>query len=394
MHEGEARAGIERAFDDQLSGRDGKASGVVALNGRFMPSADDSGLEHGSDVVLTIDSRLQSVAANAIRASVERNKATSGAVVVLEPATGNVLAMANWPSFDPDDGPRGGSELMSSYMEDLQPGSTFKILTLAKALDAGVVDESFALDCTGEFRLGGTRRVRCDIHAGTRAHGSIDLERAIGKSCNVAAAKWALAIGRDPMIAYMRTLGLLDRPDIGLPGAAKPQFDFNEWDKQRQLATLGFGQSLAVPPVSLAAACAMIANDGQYVAPRLVAEVGGRRTVPKQPVRIVSESAAKRVRKFMESVVHEEFGTGTALAIPGYRIAGKTGTAQKLGVNDGNVSSFVGMVPAEKPRIVVLVMVNDPRAGFIYGSQVAGPAFKEVARAALERLNVSYEGKE
>jgi cell division protein FtsI/penicillin-binding protein 2 len=349
---------------------------------------EESGLEHGSDVVLTIDSKLQAAAATAIRTAVEKNRASSGAIVVMVPSTGDVLAMANWPSFDPTAGPKGGSEMMASYMEDLQPGSTFKILTLAKALDMGVVDETFSYPCAGKYLLGGSRYVRCDEHNGNRAHGRVDLEHAIGKSCNIAAAKWALKVGRDPMIAYMRDLGLLSKPEIGLPSAATPQFDMNEWDKERQLAVLGFGQSIAVPPISLAAACAMIANDGEYVAPRLVSQVGGKRIPPATAKRVVSQRAARLVRKYMESVMHEPFGTGKTLVIPGYRMAGKTGTAQKLGVNDGHVSNFVGMFPADRPQVVVLVVVNDPRGDFIYGAQVAGPAFKEMANAVVARLEI------
>lgn len=389
MHEGKPRSGVEKSYDGALSGVDGRSSGVVALNGRYMASAgEESGLEHGADVVLTIDSKIQTSAANAIRTAVEKNKATSGAIVVLAPATGDVLAMANWPTFDPVQGPRGGNELMSSYMEDLQPGSTFKILTLAKALDMGAVDESYAFNCPGEWTIGGSRRVRCDLHNGTRAHGQIGLERAIGKSCNIAAAQWALKIGREPMLGFVRDLGLLTKPDIGLPGAAVPQFDMDEWDKERQLAVLGFGQSIAVPPISLAAACAVIANDGEYVAPRLVSQVGGKRIPPATAKRVVSERAARLVRHYMESVMHSDFGTGKTLEMPGYRMSAKTGTAQKLGVNDGNVSNYVGMFPAERPQVVILVMVNDPRGGQIYGGTVAGPAYKEVANSVIARMRI------
>jgi cell division protein FtsI/penicillin-binding protein 2 len=273
-------------------------------------------------------------------------------------------------------------------MEDLQPGSTFKVLTLAKALDMGVVDETYSFNCTGVFDLGRQRLVKCDEHAGSRLHGLIGLDKAIGKSCNISAANWALKIGRDPMIAFMRDVGLLSKPDIGLPGAVTPIFDMNEWDKQRQLAVLGFGQSIAVPPLNLAGAVAMIANDGEYVAPRLVAQVGGKRVSPSAPKRVVSPQAAQLVRRYMETVVHSDFGTGKTLAIPGYRIAGKTGTAQKLGPGGGHVSSFVGMFPADKPQVLVLVVINDPKQGGIYGSLVAGPAFVEVANAAISRLNI------
>jgi cell division protein FtsI/penicillin-binding protein 2 len=328
------------------------------------------------------------VAARAVRDGVEKNNAKSGAVIVLTPSTGDVLAMAHWPAFDPEAGPKGASELATPYMEDLQPGSTFKVLTLAKALDAGVVDTTSILNCTGALDLGRNRFVKCDLHNGSRAHGKVNLDKAIAKSCNVCAATWALKIGRDPMVSYMRELGLLSKPEIGLPGAVAPIFDMNEWDKERQLAVLGFGQSLAVPPINLAAAIATIANDGEYVAPRLVTQVGGNRIAPSPPRRVFSPQAAQSVRKYMESVVHSDYGTGETLKLDGVRSAGKTGTAQKLGPDGGHVSLYVGMFPPDKPKVLVLVVINDPKGGAIYGSLVAGPVFLEVANATVTRLRI------
>jgi cell division protein FtsI/penicillin-binding protein 2 len=379
IREGQARSGIELSYDKALSGQ----AELEALSA----SVGEHAIE-GQDVVLSIDSSLQAVAAKVVRDAVTKNGAKSGAVVVLTPSTGDVLAMAHWPAFDPQDGPKGGSELATAYMEDLQPGSTFKVLTLAKALDAGVIDSTFSLNCTGILDLGRQRLVKCDEHHGNRAHGLMDIDQAIARSCNVCAATWALKIGRDPMIAFMRDLGLLSKPDIGLPGAVTPIFDMNEWDKERQLAVLGFGQSIAVPPINLAAAIGAIANDGEYVAPRLVTQVGGRRIPPSTPKRVFSPQAAQTVRKCMESVMTSEHGTGKDLAVPGLRIAGKTGTAQKLGPDGGHVSSFVGMFPADKPQVLILVVINDPQKGAIYGSLVAGPAFVEVAQAAAARLRL------
>jgi cell division protein FtsI/penicillin-binding protein 2 len=376
MQEGKPRSGIELSFDKALSGQAQAEALSASLGGDTIS---------GADIVLTIDSSLQAVAAKAVEEAVEKNKARSGAIVVLSPATGDVLAMSHWPAFDPSSGPNGVSELATGYMEDLQPGSTFKVLTLAKALDAGVVDETFTFDCKGSMDLGRNRLVRCDDHGPSRAHGLIDLDKAIAKSCNVCAATWALKIGRDPMLSYLRDLGLLSKPDIGLPGAVTPIFDMNEWDKERQLAVLGFGQSIAVPPINLAAAIATIANDGEYVAPRLVSQVGGKRNVPATPKRVFSPQAAQSVRRYMESVVHTDYGTAKTLTLD-TRAAGKTGTAQKLGPDGGYVSSFVAMLPADKPQVLVLVVINDPRAGVIYGSTVAGPPYLEVARAAVSKF--------
>ncbi len=238
------------------------------------------------------------------------------------------------------------------------------------------------------MNLGSGRFVRCDEHAGRRNHGTVDLEEAIARSCNVSAATWALAIGRDEMVQLLRDVGLLDKSGLGLTAEAAPLFNFKAADKERQLATLGFGQSLAVTPLGLAGALSAIANDGMNVPPRLVSHVAGQVVPMPERRRVFSQDVARQVRRYMESVVHEEWGTADSLAIPGVRIAGKTGTAQKLGSGGGNVSSFVGMFPADRPRAVVLVVVNEPKAGEIYGSSVAGPAFVEIARAVLRQLEI------
>ncbi|MCH8978769.1 MAG: penicillin-binding protein 2 [Armatimonadetes bacterium] len=389
IRDGVAQMGIELAYDKVLSGQGGSATGIYGLDGQFRQmGARTEARKDGADVRLTIDSVLQSVATDGIRRAVEINMAQSGAVVVLEPKTGNILAMASWPTFDPVQGPDGTSELMTSYMEVLPPGSTFKVLTLAKALEMGAVDGQLQIDCTGTKVLGPGRSVRCDLHNGRRAHGTVSLEEAIARSCNVSAATWALAVGRDEMIHFLRDVGLLDRSGLGLTAEAAPQFNFEAWDKERQLATLGFGQSLAVTPLGLASALSTIANDGVYVPPRLVSHVAGREAPMPEQRRVFSQDVARQVRRYMESVVHEEWGTADKLAIPGIRIAGKTGTAQKLGEGGGNVSAFVGMFPADHPRAVVLVVVNEPKAGEIYGSVVAGPAFDEIARAVIRQLKI------
>lgn len=385
---GEPQTGIELAYDAELSGRDGAAIGIYGLDGRFRQTGNPTdALKHGADVRLTINFELQATVAAAIRNAVDLHKAKSGAAVVLDPQTGNILAMANWPTFDPVQGPSNLNEVMTSYGEILPPGSTFKVLTLAKALEAGVVDDRFQIDCTGAMDLGNGRLVRCDEHAGVRAHGVVDLEAAIARSCNISAATWALKVGRSDMIQFLGDVGLLDKSGLGLTGEAAPQFMPNAYDKNRQLATLGFGQSLSVTPLGLAAALCTIANDGVYVPPRLVSHVAGLEVPMPESRRVFSQEVARQVRRYMESVVHEESGTADDLAIAGYRIAGKTGTAQNLGAG-GHVSSFVGMIPADRPRAVVLVVVNEPQAGEIYGSRVAGPAFVRIARAVIGQLEI------
>jgi cell division protein FtsI/penicillin-binding protein 2 len=305
--------------------------------------------------------------------------------------------MANWPSFVPGGAPQGRartSEFNPAYMGVYEPGSMFKVLTLAKALDSGAVDQGFSLYCSGELALNQYWRVRCDLHNGTRAHGSMNLEEAIARSCNVCAATWALRVGYGGMVEYLERLGLLAKPGLGLPQEQAGMFNRDEYAKRLQIATLGFGQSLNSTPLSLAAAFAALANDGVRMPPRLIDKVGAKAEPLSKGTPVVSPPAAGRVMRLMESVFYGEHGTGKDLRIPGYRLAGKTGTAQKTNQQTrrvgggGYVSGFVGYVPAKDPRVTVLVMIDNPRAGGYYGALVAGPVFVDLARAAIRHFNL------
>ncbi|MCX7801072.1 MAG: penicillin-binding transpeptidase domain-containing protein, partial [Fimbriimonadales bacterium] len=236
--------------------------------------------------------------------------------------------------------------------------------------------------------LVGKRRISCDHHGGSRAHGAVGPEMAIAKSCNVAAATWALRIGYERYVRFLEDLGLFAKPDLTLPHETRGLFRRDEPAKQLQLATLGFGQSIGTVPVSLAAAFAMIGNHGVMVRPRLVRQIGGR----EQPVRelgpIVSPAAADATLKIMESVFENPHGTAAKLRLKGYVLAGKTGTAEKVGAKSkGYVSNFVGFVPAREPKALVLVMVDHPKRAY-YGAAVAGPVFIDIAEAILQRFGI------
>lgn len=383
--------GLERSLDGQLAGQNGEAKGFIDRTGAFM-SIDDKDLRQlvqGKDVTLTLDSVLQFEAGQAVKHAVELNKAESGAIVVIEPSTGNILAMSNYPTFDPEGKIGDGEDLNVAYRGMFEPGSTFKIMTLAKALDLGDVGYTDHLQCSGALRIS-TKTIHCS-HG---AHGDVDWEKAIAESCNVAAATWAGKIGSDGMHGYIKQLGLLDKPSLGLPWETGGMYNENDPAKAIQLATNGFGQSMNATPVALASAFSCLANGGLRMKPRLIAKIGDEETKVEAAGQIVKPEVADFVKNLMVSTIQKDFGTGKGLRIPGYTLAGKTGTAQRLqgSSQKGWVSNFVGIVPAENPKALVLVMINDPKAGSYYGASVAGPVFVEMAKTLIRRYGIAPDG--
>ncbi|RYG77429.1 penicillin-binding protein 2 [bacterium] len=276
----------------------------------------------------------------------------------------------------------------------LEPGSTFKILTLAKAIDAGKTTMHSYIQCGGELHPGPAWRIRCDAHHGNRAHGPVDPTKAIAKSCNVAAATWALRVGRAPFVEYMESLGLFRRSRIGLPRETWGSYNNEKWARPLALANFGFGQSMSITPIALAGAFSTIANDGVRRPLRLIGKIGDRETPLGEGERILSAEACRETRACMEAVIETDGGTGKTLRIPGYRLAGKTGTAQKIAKGEhGYVASFIGFVPARKPQAVVLVMINKPQGEAYYGAQVAGPVFKALAQGVIERYRIKPDAQ-
>lgn len=394
--EGTVRTGLEASLNQALTGSDGQKTGLTDRSGAFLPlRMQETGKprQDGKDVTLTIDSELQAAAYRAVSDAVESNKADNGVAIVMNPRTGDVLAMANYPSFDPNQGsdhvgknPQGFNP---AYMAVLEPGSTFKILTLAKALDEGKTDMGNVIDCEGELHIGKAWRIRCDMEHGTRSHGPVTPVMAIAKSCNVSAATWALRVGREKFLKYVEDLGLLKRKNLGVPGEQHGLFNYNEYAKPLQLANVGFGQSISCTPIGLASAFSMIANGGVRVEPRLIAKIGGQEQPIRQGSRLIRQDTAEKVMSCMEAVIGSDEGTGASLRIPGYRLAGKTGTAQKINRKEhGYVANFVGFVPAPNPKAVILVMINHPQGSSYYGAKVAGPAFVKIAKAVIHHFNL------
>lgn len=400
---GQPITGLERAYNPELTGKAGTLVGFQDRYGTFVPAAEMTSTdpENGKTLTLTIDSALQSAAFDAVKKAVVDHQATSGCAIVVDPKTGDILAEANWPSYDPEGDLGGEATFSSSYMAALEPGSTFKILTLAKVLDEGRIDAGWHTTCTGELPIDDKHSVKCDSHHGTSgAHGEVDMVKAIAVSCNTTAAKWSLSMGRADMLDYMGRLGLIGKPGLvgkphqGLPGESAGTYDRRDTSKM-QTANFGFGQAMVCSPVALAGAFAMIGNHGLYVKPRLVKALDGVEQPRGATAQVVKPQTADTVLKTMESVIQSDYGTGASLKIPGYRLAGKTGTAQKLKGSKtvGYVSNFVGFVPATNPRACVLVMIDNPKKGY-YGAVVAGPVFTDIAKAVLRRTPVEVEGPE
>ncbi|HVT13436.1 MAG TPA: penicillin-binding protein 2 [Fimbriimonadaceae bacterium] len=391
--------GLERSQNRALEGKDGLTIGLTDRAGYYLPMRMDAGSipkKDGENLTLTLDSDLQQEAANQIKMAVEKNQADDGIIIVMKPDTGDVLALANYPTFDPTGGdnrtpPDTRKSTKDPIVQDrLEPGSMFKVLTLAKALNDGKVDPNATIDCEGQLEVWAGHSIHCAMEHGTRAHGVVDAEQAIAKSCNVSAATWALRIGYGPMVQYIKDLGLLNKTGIGLPFEANGLFNFDEYAKRLQLATLGFGQSVSVTPIALASAFCMIANHGMQMKPRLIAKIGNKET-PIVPLgQRVSVKAADTVFSIMEKVIQDRSGTGFSLRIPGYILAGKTGTAQRISKKDGGgyVSNFMGFVPAPNPKAMILVMIDHPKAGAYYGAAVAGPVWENMAKILIRRYHI------
>lgn len=399
MAEKRAFSGVELGFNKTLSGTNGKKVGIVDREGNYLPMRLDQQTMRrtdGATLTLTIDAELQQAAAEAVKQAVDANKADQGVAIVMDPKTGDILAMANWPSFDPNrpiEVKKGSRtpEFNGAYMAALEPGSTFKVLTLAKALDEGVVQPDDTYYCKGSIQIR-NRNIGCDREHG--AHGLLDPETAIARSCNLAAANWARKVGHDDFVKYMEALGLMEKPGLGLPQESRGLYNYNDYTKDVQLATNGFGQSMNYTPLALCAAFSMLGNDGKRVRPRLIAKIGETEEKVEEGSQVVAPETAHEILHMMRAVFESPRGTAKTLRIPGYSLGGKTGTAQKKNFTTGDmkgggyVSNFVGFIPAEQPKAVIMVMIDHPKAGMYYGGSVAGPVFKRIAQNVIRKMRI------
>ncbi|MBC8102593.1 MAG: penicillin-binding protein 2, partial [Cytophagales bacterium] len=336
---------------------------------------------------LTLDSDLQHAVQRSLAAACEKSHAAGGTAIVLDPKTGDILALANCPTYNVNDRARTSPEcrMNRAVTAPFEPGSTLKVITAAAALEEHLVSASSDFYCTGRMKVG-RRSIGC---AHGDQHGSESLNDVIKNSCNIATAQMGFKLGKTTLHRYEKLFGFGEKLESGLPGESRGLLTPPEQWSDIQLANVAFGQGISVTPLQLAAAYAAIANDGVYLRPRIVRGVRNPDTeqVTPDPIpqgrRVVSPQTAQEMRRMLQSVV--DGGTGKLAQLDSYTAGGKTGTAQiaENGHYGGKfVASFVGMAPAAAPQFVVLVAITDPKGGH-YGGVVAGPVFKEICEKAL-----------
>jgi cell division protein FtsI/penicillin-binding protein 2 len=384
-------AGVEQVYNAALTGESGKL--ILDADAKRRPF-ESGGFEarDGQTLVLTIDQTVQYIVERELAAALERTHAKSAAAIVLEPHTGEVLALANAPSFDPNDA--GGATLEQRRNDALQniyePGSTFKVVAFTGALEEKLITPETRIECPGSISLPG--RVVHD-----HAHGSLTATEALAKSSNVAAIKLGQKLGNDRLYEYMRRLGFGAKTGVELPGETAGLIrPVSKW-QPGSIGSIPIGHEVGVTPLQMAAAYAAVANDGVRVAPHLVREVRDaegrtvKRTEPESH-RVVSAETARMLRRMMEEVTLK--GTARAAQLEGYTAAGKTGTAQKIDPRTHAysqtkyVASFVGFAPLENPAAVIIVVI-DEAVGLHQGGQVAAPVFAEIANQVLPYLDVA-----
>jgi len=393
--DGNGLEGIEYLFDAELTGRPQIATILKDAFGRGFEAQDDlSASTSGNSVVLAIDGAIQHLAEKALQQAVETHKAKSGIAVVMDPRTGDILALAHVPLFNPNAFGDFNRNLRRNraVTDAFEPGSTMKLFSAAAALESGCCTPHTIFYCeNGNYRIGTNT-----IHD-TKKHGWLSIQRIVKYSSNIGAVKIGETIGAETLHAALQRFGFGRPTGIECPGETKGSLGANRKWTTFDVAAVSFGHGVSVSAVQLASAVSAIANRGQLMKPRVVLKVTdprGRaiRTIDPAPLgQAVSAKTAEAVTRMMEMVLTEG-GTGVEAALDGYTACGKTGTAQKIDKDgtysqDRYVASFAGFAPVEDPRLTIVVVVDEPQGDY-YGGTVAAPVFREIAQSALGYLNV------
>ena len=383
--------GLELAFDDVLSGENGAKRVIIDGLGRIVENVERVRPAYpGRDLVLSIDRRIQFLAYRALLRAVRHHRARAGSAVVLDVRTGEVLAIANQPSFNPNNRmDRSSRRFRNRAVTDLlEPGSTVKPFTVAAALDAGIVRPDSILDTRPGFMKVGRYRV-----SDFRNYGILDVRGVVKKSSNVGAAKLGLALSPRDLWRTFDRAGFGTETGSGFPGEAPGTLtDFAGW-REAHRVTLSYGYGLAVTPLQLARAYAALGNGGT------LPEVGFLRAggAPPPAVSMTKASVAAEVRRMLEGVVEPD-GTGRRARVDGYRVGGKTGTTRKSeagGYSEGRYHSlFAGLAPMSDPRLSVVVVIDEPGGEAYYGGAVAAPVFSDIVSGTLRVLGVAPDDPE
>jgi cell division protein FtsI (penicillin-binding protein 3) len=386
-------AGLESTYDPQVRGREGKILIQTDARRHVLNSRVDRPATEGAALELSIDQNLQYIAERELRAGVQENRAAGGSAVIMDPTTGEILALANWPTFNPNTFGRADErERRNRVIQDLyEPGSTFKIVTASAALEERVIRPDDWVDCAPGYIKIGSRKPIHDVHR----YGTLSFTDVIVKSSNVGAIKVGLRLGPERLGRYVTRYGFGQTlsPDFRgeNPGIVWNPVRVND----SALASMSMGYQVGVTPLQMAAAVSSVANGGSLMEPHVVRAVvkNGRRlpVAPKVLRKTVSPSTIAELRTIMEGVV--ERGTAKSAQIPGYTIAGKTGTAAKI--IDGNYSkseynaSFVGFIPSRQPALTIIVVIDSPHGNGYTGGVVAAPVFRRIAEASLRHLGIA-----
>jgi cell division protein FtsI/penicillin-binding protein 2 len=390
------QAGLEQKFESRLRGTPGRGlmqyDALQRRYGRQVLQVPKS----GSDVLLNLDLELQSLADLELERAVRETKSRSGTIVLMRPDSGEILAMASWPRFDPNGLSRTKEDLENlrnfAVSAMVEPGSTFKVLTASAALEEGLVSVDDEFDCEMGAMWIDRRRIR-DHHP----YGILTVPQVLMKSSNIGTIKIGYRVGSEKLHDYIRRFGFGAKTGVNLPGEIGGLVRPLERWSDASLASLSMGQEIGVTAVQMAGLFGTIANGGVRVKPRIVRAIreSGAQEVPleRPPAeRVVSQDTAATMQAILEQVVQN--GTGRLAQIQGYRVAGKTGTAQMINpvtraYSDGMyLASFCGFAPVNNPAVVGVVMLFDPRGQFYYGGRIAAPVFSTVVRQALRILDV------
>ena len=379
--------GIELAHQDSLGGRAGSRRVLKDRLGRVVEDVEAiRAAQDGKDLTLSIDSKIQSLAFSALKSAVLQNRAKAGALIALDVRSGEVLALANVPSFNPNNRARlTGGQLRNRAITDLfEPGSTLKPFTIALALESGKVSPQTIIP-TAPGRMTLAHYTIRDVHPAP----ALTVTQVLQKSSNVGAAKLALALPRETMWDLFRRLGFGAAPQLGFPGAASGKlYPYRSW-KPIEQATMAYGHGISLSLIQLARAYTVFATDGELVPLTLV-----KNQLASSSDKLIAPETARAVRAMLEAAV-QPGGTGPRARIMGWRVAGKTGTAHKQEnggyAADKYIASFVGLAPVSAPRIVIAVMIDEPAAGRHYGGSVAAPVFAQVMQGALRMLGVPHD---
>ena len=403
--DGVGQSGLEQQYETLLRGEAGRS--MRSVDGKARPIYDSGNLyiepQDGSTVRLTIDATIQEVVEKAMRECYEVNKAQAVHALVMDVYTGAVLAMCSKPDYDPNDPPRDQLDALQSLMrirlisDSYEPGSTFKILTAAAALDSGVTTPEDGFYCSGKIKVDGDT-----IKCWGSPHKAETMAQALQNSCNPVFVELALRMGTERFYQYLHAFGLGSKTNIDLQGEESGILIPVNSVKNVDLARIGFGQSVAVTPIQLLTAACSVLNGGRLMRPYLLKEAVSPdgtvlyRTSPKVVSNPISEETSLTMRKLLEDVV--AIGGAKNARIPGYRIGGKTGTAQvyKDGriVRNVHIGSFLGFAPADDPRIALLVIVDEADTPVDYGGTTAAPFARQILEDVLPYLGYQPNGED